>query len=162
MNEPTYDPRRFRTTVPYYSRYRLPYPDSLIARVTEIVGLKPGDRVMDLGCGPGLLAIPFARMGMRVVGIDPEPDMLEAARTAASEAGVELDLRTGSSFDLPTDDKLFNLIVMGRSFHWMDGSATLLALDKRVARGGGYTRKSARPSRSRPLLYRSLVVVVRP
>lgn len=138
MSEPpaTYDPRRFRATVPYYSRYRLNYPDSLIARVIEIVELKPGDRVMDLGCGPGLLAILFAKAGMRVTGVDPEPDMLAAARAAASEAGVQLDLRQGSSFALPADNEPFDLIVMGRAFHWMDGRATLVALDGRVAKGG--------------------------
>jgi SAM-dependent methyltransferase len=132
----TYDPRRFRTTVPFYSRYRLPYPESLIARVVEVVGLTPGDRVMDLGCGPGFLAIPFAKAGMWVTAIDPEPDMVEATRTAAGEAGVRLDLRQGSSFDLPSAAEPFNLVVMGRAFHWMDGAATLSALDARVADGG--------------------------
>jgi SAM-dependent methyltransferase len=132
----SYDPRRFRSTVPYYWRYRLPYPDSLIARVTQIVGLDPGDRVMDLGCGPGLLAIPFARAGMDVVAVDPEPEMLEAARSAAREAGVRLDLREGSSFDLPADARPYKLVVMGRAFHWMDGSLTLSALNQRVSFGG--------------------------
>jgi len=132
----TYDPRRFRTTVPYYWRYRLPYPESLIARVIAIVGLNPGDRVMDLGCGPGLLAIPFARAGMQVTAVDPEPDMLEAARSAARDVRVDLDLRRGSSFDLPSDSESFRLITMGRAFHWMDGAATLSALNTRVADEG--------------------------
>ena len=138
MTEPpaSYDPRRFRSTVPYYSRYRLPYPDSLIRRVIEIARLEPGDRVMDLGCGPGLLAIPFARAGMRVVAVDPEPDMLDAAQAAAREAGIVLDLRRGSSFDLPAGSEMFDLVVMGRSFHWMDGSATLSELNRRIASGG--------------------------
>ena len=138
MSDPpaTYDPRRFRTTVPYYWRYRLPYPESLIARVIAIVGLNPGDRVMDLGCGPGLLAIPFARAGMQVTAVDPEPDMLEAARSAARDVRVDLDLRRGSSFDLPSDSESFRLITMGRAFHWMDGAATLSALNARVADEG--------------------------
>src|SRR5258706_12113427 len=97
----TFDPRRFRSTVPYYSRFRLGYPQSLIARVMAIAGATQGDSVMDLGCGPGLLAIPFAQAGMRVLAVDPEPEMLEAARDAAALAGVSLDLRRGSSFELP-------------------------------------------------------------
>src|ERR1700689_59988 len=87
----TYDPRRFRTTVPFYARYRLPYPRALIDRVIGIVGMRPGDAVMDLGTGPGLLAILFAQAGMDVVAIDPEPEMLGAARAAAGEAGVGID-----------------------------------------------------------------------
>src|ERR1700761_1760224 len=120
----TYDPRRFETTVPYYARYRLGYPDLLIQRVIERVGLKPGDAVMDLGCGPGLLAIPFARFGMAVTGVDPEPQMLEAAKAAARDAGVTIAFRQGSSFDLPDDIGPFKLVTMGRAFHWMDQAQT--------------------------------------
>jgi SAM-dependent methyltransferase len=133
---PTYDPRRFRTTVPFYSRYRLGYPDSLIARVIDLVGLQPGDPVMDLGCGPGILAIPLARAGMKVVAVDPEPAMLEAAAAAAREAGVSLVLRGGSSFALPVDAAPFRLVTMGRAFHWMDGANTLAALDPIVSVNG--------------------------
>jgi SAM-dependent methyltransferase len=138
MTDPhaTYDPRRFRSTVPYYARYRAPYPARLVARVVEILGLTRGDAVMDLGCGPGPLAVLFAQAGMTVTGIDPEPDMLEAARAAAADAGVELDLRQGSSFDLPPDIGPFRLVTMGRSFHWMDRAATLAVLDGLIAQGG--------------------------
>jgi ubiquinone/menaquinone biosynthesis C-methylase UbiE len=132
----TYDPRRFRTTVPYYARFRLGYPEALIARVIEIVGLKPGDKVMDLGCGPGLLAILFARAGMAVTAVDPEPEMLAAAKASVHEAGVTLDLRQGSSFDLPTGIGPFKLVTMGRAFHWMDRAETLIALDRLVTRDG--------------------------
>jgi ubiquinone/menaquinone biosynthesis C-methylase UbiE len=134
--DPTYEPRRFRTTVPYYARFRLGYPPALIDRVIEIVGLKPGDRVMDLGCGPGLLAILFARAGMAVTGVDPEPEMLVAAEAGAREAGVTLDLRQGSSFDLPAGIVPFKLVTMGRAFHWMDRTETLIALDRIVTPEG--------------------------
>jgi len=132
----TFDPRRFRTTVPYYARFRLGYPDRLIARVIEITGLSTGNRIMDLGCGPGLLAIPFAKAGMMVTAVDPEPDMLAAAGEGAREAGVSLDLRQGSSFDLPAGIGPFKLVTMGRSFHWMDRAETLRVLDKIVEPDG--------------------------
>jgi SAM-dependent methyltransferase len=132
----SFDPRRFRANVPFYARYRLGYPDSLIARVSAIVGLTPGTRVMDLGCGPGLLAIPFARAGMAVTAVDPEPEMLAALRVAAHEAGVAIDAREGSSFDMPHDIGPFKLTTMGRSFHWMDRVATLRMLEHRVLPDG--------------------------
>jgi len=91
---------------------------------------------MDLGCGPGLLAVPFARAGMDVTAVDPEPDMLEAVDTAARQAGVKLAPRQGSSFDLPQAGAPFRLVAMGRSFHWMDGSATIAALENRTAEDG--------------------------
>jgi ubiquinone/menaquinone biosynthesis C-methylase UbiE len=132
----SFNPRRFRTTVPFYARYRLGYPDTLIARVLALAGLRPGDAVMDLGCGPGLLAIPLARLGMQVVAVDPEPDMLAACRAAAEQAGVAVEVRQGSSFDLPKDTGPFRLVTMGRSFHWMDREATLKTLDGVVTPDG--------------------------
>src|ERR1700722_11103270 len=131
-----YDPHRFRATVPFYARYRLAYPESLIRRVVEIVGLRPGDKVMDLGCGPGLLAIPFAQAGMAVTGVDPEPEMLSALSHAAKDSGVTIDIRRGSSFDMPVGLGPFRLVTMGRSFHWMDRSATLEILDRLIEPGG--------------------------
>jgi hypothetical protein len=44
-----YEPRRFAGTAAFYERYRLGYPDRLIARLAGLVGLKPGDAVLDLG-----------------------------------------------------------------------------------------------------------------
>lgn len=131
-----YDPHRFQTTVPFYARYRLGYPDALIARIVEIVGLKPGDSVMDLGCGPGLVAIPFARAGMNVTAVDPEPNMVEAAKAEAERADVTLDVRQGSSFELPAGIGPFKLVTMGRSFHWMDREAMLKILDTLIAPDG--------------------------
>jgi SAM-dependent methyltransferase len=132
----TFNPRRFRSTVPFYARYRLGYPEALIARVAETVGLGPGDAVLDLGCGPGLLAVPLARLGFKVTAVDPEPDMVAACRDAAGAAGVTLDVRQGSSFDLPGGIGPFRLVTMGRAFHWMDREATLKTLDGIVAADG--------------------------
>ncbi|MGH8260883.1 MAG: class I SAM-dependent methyltransferase, partial [Steroidobacteraceae bacterium] len=116
--------RRFESTVPYYARYRLGYPDRLIERVIALVGLQRGDAVLDLGSGPGLLAIPFAAAGLRVTAADPEPVMLEAAREAARNAGVALELWQGGSGDLTPAMGPYRLVTMGRSFHWMDRAAT--------------------------------------
>jgi SAM-dependent methyltransferase len=136
MTDTDFQPRRFRSTVPFYSRFRLSYPDELIAEVGRLAGLKPGERVLDLGCGPGLLAIPFAQAGARVTGVDPEPDMLAAAEEEARRAGVSIDFRQGSSFDLPMDIGPLRLVTMGRSFHWMDRPETLRILDGLVVADG--------------------------
>ena len=128
----SYDPHRFRSTVPFYTRYRQTYPKALIDWVIELAGLEPGDAVLDLGCGPGTLAVPFAQAGMSVTGVDPEPAMLEAARAT----GAPLILLEGSSFAMPPGIGPFRLVTMGRSFHWMDRAATLAVLDGLVSPGG--------------------------
>jgi SAM-dependent methyltransferase len=124
-----YEPRRFRSTVPFYATYRVPYPDALIAFVAERCRLAPGSPVLDLGCGPGQLATAFARLGCTVTAMDPEPDMLAAAAKHAAACGVNIKFMHGSSFDLGTHHGPLRLVAMGRSFHWMDRDATLRVLD---------------------------------
>jgi ubiquinone/menaquinone biosynthesis C-methylase UbiE len=130
-------PDSFAGTVAYYDRYRLAYPQRLIARVAGLAGLKAGDAVLDLGCGTGMLAIPFARTGMAVTAMDPEPDMLAAAQASAHAAGVTTTWIKGGSRDLASGMGPFRLAVLGRSFHWMDRAATLAALDEIVTPEGG-------------------------
>ncbi|MBW4050691.1 MAG: class I SAM-dependent methyltransferase [Proteobacteria bacterium] len=127
---------RFQSTVPFYTRYRLGYPPRLIERVIELTGMREGDSLLDLGTGPGLLAMPFAAAGMRVTAADPEPTMLAAAEEAARAAGVKLTLWGGGSDDLTPGMGPYRLVTMGRSFHWMDRAATLMRLDAIIAPGG--------------------------
>jgi ubiquinone/menaquinone biosynthesis C-methylase UbiE len=120
-----------------YDRYRLGYPRRLLTRVAALAGLQPGDPVLDLGTGTGMLAIGFAGLGMAVTALDPEPEMLAAAAKAAGAAGVTVDFRQGGSADLSAGMGPFRLVTMGRSFHWMDRAATLALLDGIVAPQGG-------------------------
>jgi len=129
-------PRRFQSTAPYYAQYRLGYPARLIGRVVALCGLAAGDPVLDLGCGPGLLALPFAQAGCRVTAVDPEPEMLQALQKAAESAHLAIDVRQGSSFALPGGIGPFRAVVMGRAFHWMDRAATLALLDRLILPGG--------------------------
>ncbi len=67
-------------------------------RLTELVAIRPGERILDLCCGQGRFALEFARRGHRVTGVDLNPDFLRAARTAAVREGlavewVERDMR---------------------------------------------------------------------
>jgi ubiquinone/menaquinone biosynthesis C-methylase UbiE len=137
LNQPVpYEPRRFQSAVPYYERYRLGYPERLIARVVALLGLKQGDAVLDLGCGPGSLAVPFAQAGMAVTAADPEPEMLTAAHGAARVAQVPVTFWRGGSYDLTPQMGPYKLVTIGRAFHWMDRMATLSMLDRIIAPDG--------------------------
>ena len=127
-----FDPRRFRSAAPYYVSGRLPYPSRLIRRVVDLCAVDGRCRVMDLGCGPGLLAVAFAPFVREVVAIDPEPEMLRIAGERAAGAGVALTLLEGSSYDLRPDLGRFRLVTIGRAFHWMDRAETLRHLDPMV------------------------------
>ena len=129
--------RRFQDTVTAYQQYRLDYPPRLIARLIALADLSPGDSVLDLGCGPGNLALAFARAGMAVTAIDPEPEMLAAAKTLARDQGLAIQFGLRGSSDLKQTDGPFRLGVIGRAFHWMDRAATLAMLDRIIEPGGG-------------------------
>jgi SAM-dependent methyltransferase len=131
-----FDPCRFKTTAAYYATYRPPYPTQLIDLIAVALALAPPARLLDLGCGPGMLAIAFAPRCGSVVGMDPEPEMLAAAASAAAESRAAINLVHGSSFDLTPEMGPFRTVTMGRSFHWMDRSATLSMLDRLIEPGG--------------------------
>jgi SAM-dependent methyltransferase len=90
--------------------------------LVEQAAAEPGHRVLDLGCGTGTLAIQVKRRqpGAEVVGLDADPEMLERARTKASEAGVELRLDEGYSTELPYEDASFNRVLSTLFFHHLD------------------------------------------
>ena len=102
----------FQGLVAHYERYRLTYPQRLIQRVAGLLGLKPGDAVLDLGCGTGMLATGFAGLGMAVTAMDPEPEMLAATGAAARAQGVAVTAIPGGSQDLTPAMGPFRLVAM--------------------------------------------------
>ena len=90
--------------------------------LVEQAAAEPGHRVLDLGCGTGTLAIQVKRRqpGAEVVGLDADPEMLERAKSKASEAGVELQLDEGYSTDLPYEDASFDRVLSTLFFHHLD------------------------------------------
>ena len=130
-----FQPHRFRTAARHYLAGRPPYAPRLIRLVAELLGLRGKDRLLDLGCGPGLLAGAFAPLVGEVVAIDPEPEMLRIAEATYGGA-ANIRFVRGSSFDLSPALGAFRLVTMGRSFHWMDRAATLHLLDGMIAPDG--------------------------
>jgi len=62
--------------------------------------VKPGDRLLDLGCGPGLYAVELAKRGVQVTGIDFSERSLAHARKHATECGVEIEFRHQNFLEL--------------------------------------------------------------
>ena len=74
---------RIASTVAYCESVRAPYVDAFFAKVSGEFGFDRIQRLVDVGTGPGILAIGFAPYCRHVAGVDPEPAMIEAAREAA-------------------------------------------------------------------------------
>lgn len=123
-----FQPRRFQSAAQHYLAGRPPYAERLIALVAERCRLRRNHRLLDLGCGPGQLAVAFAPLVGRVLAIDPEPEMRRIAAEAAAAAGVMIEIVAGSSYDLGPHLGRVRLVTIGRAFHWMDRVDTLRRL----------------------------------
>jgi SAM-dependent methyltransferase len=80
-------------------------------RVVERVGVTPGDDVLDVACGTGNAALRAAAAGGRVTGVDLTPQLLDAGRRLAADAGVEIDWIEGDAEALPLSDDSFDVVV---------------------------------------------------
>jgi SAM-dependent methyltransferase len=84
-----------------------PEGEQFIARL----GLKPGVQFLDVACGTGNTAIPAAKAGAKVTGIDIAPNLLEQARKRAAAAQLTVEFKEGDAEDLPCADRSFDVIV---------------------------------------------------
>lgn len=82
--------------------------------------VRRGDTALDVGCGSGLEAVYLAAAGVAVIGVDSSRPALELARERAAAAGVELDLRHGSAFDLPVASAAVGLVLDRGCLHGID------------------------------------------
>jgi ubiquinone/menaquinone biosynthesis C-methylase UbiE len=110
-------------------------------RLLEQAALQPGQRMLDLGCGTGTLAIMAkqAQPEAVLVGLDGDPEILERARAKARRAGVELQLDHGFSTELPYEDESFDLVLSTLFFHHLTGADKRRTAGEivRVLRAGG-------------------------
>lgn len=73
--------------------------------------LQPGSKVLDVACGNGNLAIPAAKAGAVVTGIDIAPNLLDQARERAVREGVDIQFDEGDAEDLPYEAGVFDLVI---------------------------------------------------
>ncbi len=79
--------------------------------VLERLDLRPGTRLLDVGCGAGQIAIPAARAGVNVTGLDVAPNQIEAARGRASAEGLSVQFDEGDAELMPYEDESFDVVV---------------------------------------------------
>jgi SAM-dependent methyltransferase len=111
--------RRFNNRVQDYVKYRPSYPDAIVPFLERALGFGPGSQLVDVGAGTGKLTDVLLRAGHRVVAVEPNAGMRQAAEAwLGDRAGfTSLD---GSAEQMPLPDASADAIVAGQAFHWFD------------------------------------------
>jgi ubiquinone/menaquinone biosynthesis C-methylase UbiE len=117
-----YDPTIYRGSARYYAPGRPPYSRELVSTLTDEAGLDGSGRLVDVGCGPGILTVELAPSFDDAIGLDPDTDMLAEGERRAREAGIDnIDWVQALAEDIP---KLglgpCKLVTFGQSFQWTD------------------------------------------
>lgn len=143
-----WDPTLFKGTAAYYSRGRLLYAPAMSAAVRDALALDRRGRLLDVGCGPGTVAVVLAPLFEAVVGLDPDQAMLEEAATHAAALGVStatwVCLRAE---ELPADLGTFRVAAFGQSFHWMQRDQVAAAVFGMLEAGGAFLHVNQEPCR---------------
>lgn len=126
-----------RQAEPFARAQAIRSPEAL-DRIVQMAETGPEDTVLDVACGPGLLACAFARVARHAVGVDITPAMLEQARKTQVEQGLEnVSWQSGDVLSLPYPDHHFSIVVSRFVFHHLLDPLAALKEMKRVCKPGG-------------------------
>jgi len=96
-----------------------------------------GLRVLDIGCGGGILCEPLSRLGASVVGVDPAPGNIAIAREHASQSGLAIDYRDGSAEALAQAGELFDTVLAMEVVEHVTDVGLFVAAAAALAKPGG-------------------------
>src|SRR5262245_3882492 len=114
---------------------RLPGHEEATRLLLDVAGVGPESVVLDVACGPGMVACAAAQLARRVTGIDLTPAMLEQARALQAKLGLtNVEWRVGEAANLPFDDAAFDVVLTRYSAHHVADPDLVFAEMLRVAR----------------------------
>ena len=108
-----------------------------LGRDTSSLQPLAGLEILDVGSGGGLLAEPLARLGARVTGIDPTPELVEVARWHAAETGISVDYRIADTATLVAEGRRFDAVLALEVIEHVPDPAGFLADIAALTRPGG-------------------------
>lgn len=108
----TWDPERYARNARFVADLGTP--------VVELLAPRAGERILDLGCGDGVLTAKLASLGCHVIGVDASAQQIEAARK------LDLDARIMSGETLDFDNE-FDAVFSNAALHWMRDPAKVIA-----------------------------------
>jgi SAM-dependent methyltransferase len=130
------DSEKLRIRLETHARYS-ERPNDFFAWVLERLGVEPGMRVADVGCGPGAYHPHIARAGGRVVGLDYSFGMVSEAHEQARHDGLPVDLLRADAQALPVADGAFDRTMANHMLYHVPDQVVAMRELKRITRPGG-------------------------
>ncbi|MBB5835712.1 methyltransferase domain-containing protein [Kribbella italica] len=150
-----WDETLFAGAAGYYEQGRLRYPAALAATLRSALGLDGSGRLLDVGCGPGTVALRVAQLFADVVGLDPDPGMVaEASRLARDRGVANVRFVQARAEELPAELGRFTVATFAQSFHWMDRVRVAEVVGSMLLPGGAlvHVDTAGQPSGPAPVL----------
>src|SRR5690242_21547442 len=112
--------------------------EEALMQIVQAAGAGPEDTVLDVACGPGLLACAFAKVAKHATGVDMTPAMLEQAHKTQQEQGLNnVSWLPGNVYSLPFPPEQFTIVSSRFVFHHLQDPLAALKEMKRVCKPGG-------------------------
>jgi ubiquinone/menaquinone biosynthesis C-methylase UbiE len=140
----SWDETLFAGAAEYYEQGRLPYAPGLADVISRSLAPDGQGRLLDVGCGPGTVALRLAPLFEAVVGLDPDAAMLDRASRAAARLGIgNASWVCQRAEALPAGLGSFRAVTFAASFHWMDRPRVASAVAGMLDRGGAVVQVDA-------------------
>ena len=107
------------------------------AKLVTFAQVQPGQRLLDVACGAGVVAVTAARRGAKVSGLDLSPVLLERARYNAAVSALDIDFTEGDAEALPYPDAAFDVVLSQHGHIFAPRPAVVLKEMLRVLKKGG-------------------------
>jgi len=127
--------KQFGNQATNYTKYRRPYTEKVFELLFSHAP-EGTNRILDIACGTGKSTEPLVREGVEVIGCDHDPLMLAEAEKQAQIKNLPIKYVVADVEQLPFEDCLFQIIVVGTAFHWFVNVASITEI-KRVLQKGG-------------------------
>lgn len=132
MEDLTNNGLRFDGMAELYDQSRPAVPIYPVRILSRYLGRRP-ERVVDLGCGPGISTRIWRGNCQEAIGIEPNADMV---RVASEKAGPGLTFMRAFGHETGLPDEYADIVVSSQAFHWMEPEATLAEIRRILKRGG--------------------------
>jgi SAM-dependent methyltransferase len=118
-----------------YDRVRPGYPEEVFDDLATLARLRPGSRVLELGCGTGQATVPLATRGFEVVAIELGAGLADVARRNLA-AFPAVDIVNAAFEEWPLPPAPFDAVLAATSFHWLDAEVRLTKVADALRPGG--------------------------